>query len=36
VAKHRYRMFGRTKECQIPSNEIRDRFLGWLWRSLSS
>ena len=27
VAKHRYDMFGRTNDCQVPSKEIRERFL---------
>jgi predicted DCC family thiol-disulfide oxidoreductase YuxK len=27
VATHRYRVFGRTDECQVPDPEIRERFL---------
>lgn len=27
IAKHRYNMFGRTTDCQLPPKEIRDRFL---------
>ena len=26
VAEHRYRVFGRTDECQIPPPELRERF----------
>ena len=26
VARYRYRLFGRTDECQIPAPEIRERF----------
>jgi predicted DCC family thiol-disulfide oxidoreductase YuxK len=27
VARHRYRVFGRTDECMIPTPELRGRFL---------
>lgn len=27
IAKNRYKWFGKTDECQIPSPEIRNRFL---------
>jgi predicted DCC family thiol-disulfide oxidoreductase YuxK len=27
VADHRYRWFGRTEECQIPSADVRSRFI---------
>jgi predicted DCC family thiol-disulfide oxidoreductase YuxK len=27
IARNRYRWFGRTETCQIPSPELRDRFL---------
>ncbi len=33
IAKHRYRLFGRKDECQIPSPELRERFVE---RSLDS
>ena len=28
VARHRYRIFGKKDECQIPSKDVQDRFLG--------
>lgn len=28
IAKNRYRVFGRTEYCMVPSPEIRDRFIG--------
>jgi len=27
IARHRYRWFGKTELCQIPSPEIRSRFI---------
>ena len=27
IARHRYRWFGRTDQCQIPSAEMRSRFI---------
>ena len=28
VARHRYRWFGRTESCMLPTPEVADRFLG--------
>lgn len=28
IAKNRYRVFGRTEYCMVPSADIRDRFIG--------
>ena len=28
VVRHRYKWFGRTDTCQVPSPEIRSRFIG--------
>jgi predicted DCC family thiol-disulfide oxidoreductase YuxK len=28
LARHRYRWFGKTDSCRVPTPEIRDRFLG--------
>jgi predicted DCC family thiol-disulfide oxidoreductase YuxK len=28
VARHRYRWFGRTERCMLPTPEVADRFLG--------
>lgn len=28
VAKNRYRLFGRTESCLIPTGELRDRIIG--------
>ncbi|WP_313691212.1 thiol-disulfide oxidoreductase DCC family protein [Halorarum halobium] len=28
VAEHRYRVFGRTDDCQVPSPTVRERFAG--------
>jgi predicted DCC family thiol-disulfide oxidoreductase YuxK len=28
VVRHRYRWFGRTDTCQVPSAEVRSRFIG--------
>lgn len=28
VAKHRYRWFGRTDSCMVPTPEIRERFVA--------
>ena len=28
VARHRYRWFGRTSECRVPTPELRERFLS--------
>ena len=27
IARHRYRWFGRQKECMVPTAEVRERFL---------
>jgi len=29
VAEHRYRIFGKTDECRVPSGEFRSRFLDY-------
>lgn len=28
VARHRYRLFGKKTSCLIPSQEVKDRFIG--------
>jgi predicted DCC family thiol-disulfide oxidoreductase YuxK len=28
IARHRYRWFGKSDTCMVPTQEIRDRFLG--------
>jgi len=28
IAMHRYKIFGKKDECQIPPKEVQDRFLG--------
>ncbi len=30
VARNRYRIFGRTETCMVPSPELRARFLDWI------
>ncbi len=30
VARNRYRIFGRTATCMVPSPEVRARFLDWI------
>jgi predicted DCC family thiol-disulfide oxidoreductase YuxK len=28
IAKHRYKIFGRSEECRLPDPKLRERFLG--------
>jgi predicted DCC family thiol-disulfide oxidoreductase YuxK len=28
IVRHRYRWFGKTETCQVPSAEVRSRFIG--------
>ncbi len=28
LARHRYKLFGRTEQCELPSVELRSRFIG--------
>jgi predicted DCC family thiol-disulfide oxidoreductase YuxK len=31
IARHRYRIFGRSETCFLPSPQTRDRFLDVEW-----